>query len=499
MTVSDRQTALVLLAGVLLLGAATPAAAQLDLAGTWHVLVHYTDQNTNNPDILRWDDRVWEFEHKRNRLAWIEYPIVVFGDETGRFERRATGQHARVLGAWEPNDGQLADIRSGLKINTRGVTEKLLRGSDDQGWSTSGRARRGSASVITFEKSWRIEDPTGLPRFIQEDTLGGAGGTEAEGATRYETTEVEPDGSVLRGSFDRDGTRRGTFVMRRSAATGRLELRPQAAIQQEAARRSLQTDQSARRALHEMLQASLAENGISLAPDQVDRISNELIEMYVRGASTEKVERYAEELVRREFFGFVRDGAAHDAAARYALPFDSPAPRQLSQGVGGDADASGFRAGMASHKGRFRYAFDFAMPVGTSIVAARAGEVVLVVDGYERGGPMQGLASKANAVFVQHDDGSFAAYAHLSKGIVVAPGDRVEAGTRLGLSGNTGYTSGPHLHFDVRTADDEGDIRSVSIRFGDGSVEGFVPVQGAYYGGRADGPSAARRPSDSAR
>ena len=492
MRASDRQTAFALLAGLLLLGAPRPASAQLDLAGTWHVLVHYTDQNTANPDRMRWDDRVWELERKGNdRLAWIEYPIVVFSDETGRFERRATGQHARVLGAWEPNDGQLANIRRGLKINTRGVTEKRLRGSDEQGWSTSGRARRGSASVLTFEKSWRIEDPTGLPRFIQEDTLGGAGGTEAEGVTRYETTEVEPDGSLLRGSFDRDGTRRGTFVMRRSAPTGRLELRPQAAIQQEAARRSLQTDQSARRAMSETLQASLVENGISLAPDQVDRISNELIQMYVRGASTEKVERYAEELVRQEVYGFVRDGAVHDDAARYALPFDSPAPRQLGQGVGGDAGASGFRAGMAGHEGRYRYAFDFTMPVGTPVVAARTGEVVLVVDGYTRGGPLESLAGKANMVIVQHADGTFAIYAHLNEGIAVAKGARVEAGTPLGLSGNTGFTSAPHLHFEVRTADADGEIRSVSIRFDDGSVDGFVPVQGAYYGGREGDESAA--------
>ena len=77
-------------------------AAAFDLEGTWHVLAHYTDANTSRPEQLRWDDRIWVFERRGSRLSWIEYPIVVFSDESGRFERRSTGQYARVVGAWEP-------------------------------------------------------------------------------------------------------------------------------------------------------------------------------------------------------------------------------------------------------------------------------------------------------------------------------------------------------------------------------------------------------------
>jgi murein DD-endopeptidase MepM/ murein hydrolase activator NlpD len=479
---SARWAVLVLLAFSVHAGPAV-AAPELDLAGTWHVLVHYTDKNTANPDIRRWDDRVWAFTRKGRKLQWVEYPIVVFGDESGRFERRATGQHARVLGAWEPNEGQLANIQAGLKINTRGVTDKTLRGSDEEGWSTEGRRRRTSAMVITYQKSWQIEDAGTLPRFIQEDTMESMDGEEAEGSTRYETTAVEQDGAVLRGTYDRDGTRLGTFTMRRSGSVGRLEKRTQAQIQQSAAPRSLATSETARADTKRVIRESLAKSGTPLTPEQIDEVAAALVQLVIDGAPPEQLERHVEDVVRESFYGFVKNGTVHDDSARYELPFRSDAPRKLSQGVGGDITASGWSAGTFSHKGRHKYSFDFAMPIGISVVAAREGNVVLVVDGYTKGGAQRGLAGRANTVTVQHADGTFAVYAHLSQGILVAKGDRVEAGAPLGLSGNTGFTTAPHLHFGVRTADEDGTIRSVLIHFDDGSPEGFVPVEGAYYGG----------------
>ena len=117
----------------LLLLAAAPAARAADLpdrlAGTWHVLVHYKDANATHPDEQRWDDRVWVFEKTGDRLKWTEYPIAVFADESGRFERRSTGQLARVLGYWEPSEAQLAEIagRSRAQSARHEVEDAALR------------------------------------------------------------------------------------------------------------------------------------------------------------------------------------------------------------------------------------------------------------------------------------------------------------------------------------------------------------------------------------
>ena len=83
-----------------LLLAGGASAEGVDLLGTWYVLVHYKDDNAPNPEQERWEDRVWVFEKKGRRLKWTEYPIVVFEDDSGRFERRGTGQYARILHSW---------------------------------------------------------------------------------------------------------------------------------------------------------------------------------------------------------------------------------------------------------------------------------------------------------------------------------------------------------------------------------------------------------------
>ena len=98
------------------------------------------------------------------------------------------------------------------------------------------------------------------------------------------------------------------------------------------------------------------------------------------------------------------------------------------------------------------HAVDIAVPVGTDIVAARSGIVFDVSSTNFRGGPdADQYADLANIVRILHDDGTFALYAHLSwNSIRVKPGDRVRAGEYIADSGNTGFSSGPHLHFAVQ-------------------------------------------------
>ncbi len=191
-------------------------ASQVELPGTWHVLVHYTDANSARPEVLRWEDRVWVFTPQGSRLGWSDYPIVVFRDETGRFEGLGGNRARRVLHAWEPNAAQRAQIASGLQVNPRGVKEKTLRGSPAQGWRSRVRAEPASASVITYAEDWSIQGLPARPVFERVDVLGSARTESLDGVTRYATTEVSADGSELRGSFERDGTRRGTFRMTRA-------------------------------------------------------------------------------------------------------------------------------------------------------------------------------------------------------------------------------------------------------------------------------------------
>lgn len=209
-----------LLALALALGLAAPAtAAPVDLEGTWYVLVHYTDDNAANAEAMRWEDHVWVFERKGGKLEWKDYPIVIFDDDTGRFERSRSG-YSRVVGAWEPSADQLQEIRQGLEVNTRGSRTKTLTGSDAEGWSTGGRSQPQAANYVTFSQTWTVKDLDGKPVISQEDVLGNASMGSMSGRTVFQADTVAPD--EIRGKFERDGTRHGSFRMLRAGAASHL-------------------------------------------------------------------------------------------------------------------------------------------------------------------------------------------------------------------------------------------------------------------------------------
>ena len=197
------------------------AQAEVDLLGTWYVLIHYKDSATNNPDVDRWLDRVWSIEKKGSRLQWTEYPIVVFQNQTGRFERYR-GVRSRVLSAWEPNATQRAQIKSGLEINSRGSKSKSLRGSWKKGYKSTTRMRTQSANVIGYVENWSIEDAETNPIFTFDDMMGSGRTENLEGQTRYATLEIKQGGDLLRGQYNRDDNRAGTFQLMRAGSVARV-------------------------------------------------------------------------------------------------------------------------------------------------------------------------------------------------------------------------------------------------------------------------------------
>ncbi|GGQ43967.1 M23 family metallopeptidase [Streptomyces mutabilis] len=93
---------------------------------------------------------------------------------------------------------------------------------------------------------------------------------------------------------------------------------------------------------------------------------------------------------------------------------------------------------------------DFAVPIGTNVVAIHGGTVVKAGGNGAGDGPAYG-----NAIVIKHGNGTYSQYAHLSE-INVKTGQIVKTGQSIAKSGNTGNSSGPHLHFEIRTTSNYG-------------------------------------------
>lgn len=154
--------------------------------------------------------------------------------------------------------------------------------------------------------------------------------------------------------------------------------------------------------------------------------------------------------------------AAQSASIRYPDSVQSPLANQasvasplrgfchplngqgwLSQGIRG-----------TTHQGRMEFAYDLATSIGTPVYSMRSGRVIAVQDKYPDMGGGKENASRFNYVWVEHDEGYRSIYVHLQQGfrskVSIKAGDQVEAGQLIGYSGNSGWSTGPHLHVEVQ-------------------------------------------------
>jgi len=158
----------------------------------------------------------------------------------------------------------------------------------------------------------------------------------------------------------------------------------------------------------------------------------------------------------------------YDKDYLYALPYARGKAYKLTQGFNGKH----------THKGSSAYALDFHMDKGTRVHAMREGTVVSFEDKQTEHGFSPEFANKSNYIIIQHSDGTMAMYGHLKpRGVRVKLGQKVYKHSFIGLSGNTGYSSGPHLHVHISA------IKSLQ------SGSGSVPFRFLAKRGKIDSPS----------
>lgn len=164
--------------------------------------------------------------------------------------------------------------------------------------------------------------------------------------------------------------------------------------------------------------------------------------------------------------------AVHDDSAVYQLPYAPGSSYKVSQGYN-----SGF-----SHHGPDQFAIDWKMPEGTELRAARGGRVVRVKDDSNVGGRTIRFDRYNNFIIIRHEDGTLGHYCHLKKdGVKVTPGQIVQAGEAIALSGNTGFSSGAHLHFCVYRTPDGRERVTIPVKFAAADNRAVTLVEGDRY------------------
>lgn len=162
--------------------------------------------------------------------------------------------------------------------------------------------------------------------------------------------------------------------------------------------------------------------------------------------------------------------ARHDHSYLYRLPYETGQSYRVGQSYNGSF----------SHQGQNE--IDFSLPMNTPVLAAREGVVVGVKEDSNENGTTEEFSSKGNYVYIRHSDNTIGVYIHLRhQGVQVDLGDQVQRGQLLGFSGNTGYSSGPHLHFAVNSANSGYEQISFPVTFDTAEGVKAMLIEGQFY------------------
>lgn len=167
--------------------------------------------------------------------------------------------------------------------------------------------------------------------------------------------------------------------------------------------------------------------------------------------------------------------AVHDDSVVYSFPFDETRALYCCQGFDG----------AFSHQGPLRYSVDWKATPGTRVLAARGGVVTRIRQDSKESGPLELYVTKTNLVSITHPDHTVGEYLHLQyKGAAVKLGDQVSTGQLIGYSGNSGWSTIPHIHFHVYRAllydpaKPEGPkFETIPVKY---SGSGWVPTEGEW-------------------
>jgi murein DD-endopeptidase MepM/ murein hydrolase activator NlpD len=165
---------------------------------------------------------------------------------------------------------------------------------------------------------------------------------------------------------------------------------------------------------------------ITIRPAKYPSIAVSVAKQYTE-PSAEQLERIRQDkTVKQDVFGHT--SAEREWSGKFRPPVDAPV-----------SDVFGTRRTFNGKVQSMHQGLDYAVPKGTPVSAVNAGTVLLASPLYFEG----------NCVVLDHGQGLLTLYLHLSE-IKVKPGERVERGQEIGLSGGTGRATGPHLHLAVR-------------------------------------------------
>lgn len=173
------------------------------------------------------------------------------------------------------------------------------------------------------------------------------------------------------------------------------------------------------------------------------------------------------------YFKLGSNCARHDDNYVYELPYEPGKNVEVTQGYNGQF----------SHQGSNKYAIDWELPQGTLVRAARGGRVVRVKADSDQGGGSMAFDRYNNYILIRHDDGTLGQYCHLQKGgVLVKPGQMVAAGDPIAHSGNTGFSTGPHLHFCVFMVKSGRERVSIPVKFRTAEAPATTLLSGQSYG-----------------